>query len=190
MPTQRTMDQESQDKISYQPPSQPTSPITRYAPPKPYLQQQQQQQQRSRNGAAVFEVVALPWRSRNKEEGSSGGGVGQAENDADETVIVSLPSPRGCLLEAEEDFGSQFQTCLGQGVDDNDGIGGHDQIRYVHPQRRGHHRHSISFQPRHMHSDDIGEEDPYFKIVRPASTVESTNLDDHREQEQQKKKQR
>ncbi|KAK3825018.1 MAG: hypothetical protein J3Q66DRAFT_98932 [Benniella sp.] len=150
------------NEISYQPPSQPTSPISQYASPTHQQPQKQQPQRSFRNGAAVFEGIPIPRtsiitnndviRSRSKAEACpnqhSQVENGHHESEADETVIVSLPSPRGCLLEAEEEFANRFQAYMDPGVGEDDAS--HGSIRYVeygiHPQKRGRHHHSMLFQ--------------------------------------------
>jgi hypothetical protein len=104
----------------------------------------------------VFEGIPIPRtsiitndviRSRSKAEASQAEN-GHHESEADETVIVSLPSPRGCLLEAEEELANRFQAYMDPGVGEDDAS--HGSIRYVeygiHPQKRGRHHHSMLFQ--------------------------------------------
>ncbi|KAF9359258.1 hypothetical protein BGX34_008462 [Mortierella sp. NVP85] len=145
------------NEISYQPPSQPTSPISRYASPTHQLPQKQQPQRSFRNGAAVFEGIPIPRtsiitndviRSQSKAEAShSQVENGHHESEEVETVIVSLPSPRGCLLEAEEEFANRFQAYMDQGVGEDAIHGSIRCVEYgIQPQKRGRHHHSMSFQ--------------------------------------------
>ncbi|KAI8603398.1 hypothetical protein EDD21DRAFT_402879 [Dissophora ornata] len=228
--------------ISYQPPSQPTSPIERYDQPRLrgrrsfaelHIDDANTSIPRTfRDGAAVFEGVAVSRANKNRSPsrpgfedternesigrvfdtlgsplspqqqqtyrrqkwaGGSGSGIGvDTRRPADgesESVIVSLPSPRGCLLEAEgAEESSKHHQYLEQG----------ENIHYLeygfYPQQRG------LRQPFHTVSHSGDEDDnntspyPYPKIVRRAprqnnegrAAVKSSYLDDYREQQQRK----
>ncbi|KAF9425994.1 hypothetical protein BGZ76_002984 [Entomortierella beljakovae] len=151
--------------ISYQPPSAPTSPIqtkpsSSIASPRTGF----------RNGAAVFEGVSVPRSARPSLDESEAG-----------NVIVSLPSPRGCLLEAAEERG-----------------GGEHGQEYILDQQDlsgALHEYGLHQKPDHpsFQSDDGLSSQQYQAVTRRAKhindksrgIVRSTYLDDYREQQQQ-----
>ncbi|KAF8979553.1 hypothetical protein BGZ46_005288 [Entomortierella lignicola] len=161
----------SEGDISYQPPSQPISPIhskespTVTSPRTPF-----------RNGAAVFEGIALPRAARPSLDESEAG-----------NTTVSLPSPRDCLLETaaasreEDDGDASGQEFI---MDQQDMNGAY--LDYgLHLQQGGKHQ---QFQ------SNNGASHPYPQVVRRAlkqqsdkgkGMVRSSYLDDYCEQQQQ-----
>ncbi|KAF9113720.1 hypothetical protein BGX27_000934 [Mortierella sp. AM989] len=148
--------------ISYQPPSQPTSLIhtkLSYAVTSPRTA--------FRNGAAVFEGVTVPRTARPSLDESEAG-----------NVIISLPSPRGCLLEAA--------TAGGEGEGEQEFIVDQQEmdgayLEYgLHPQQQdspsNHYPKVVRREPK-QHSDQGN------------GMVRSSYLDDYREQQQLQKQQ-
>ncbi|KAF9344357.1 hypothetical protein BGX26_004462 [Mortierella sp. AD094] len=158
--------------ISYQPPSQPTSPVHAK-----YSSSMTSPRAAFRNGAAVFEGVAVPRTARPSLDETEAG-----------NVIVSLPSPRGCLLEAASagEGGGDGQEYM---IDQQDMNGAY--LEYgLHPQQRGDHQ-------QHQ-SDDGATSHPYPEVIRRApkqhndkgkDRVKSSYLDDYREQRRQQQQQ-
>ncbi|KAG0305309.1 hypothetical protein BGZ98_004342 [Dissophora globulifera] len=253
--------------ISYQPPSQPTSPIAQYDQPrlrgrKTFAAIESEGSSSAeagrtvRDGAAVFEGVAVS--RTNKARSPSPAGLNDADTacgryrsgstgrrldtlgsplslqqqhqyqggyrrqnwtstdvddqqepsryyarrsiDETETVIVSLPSPRGCLLEAEDEFDARAGGRGGGG-----GGAGEDSLATtdmpylefgLHPHQRGGRQQQFPAAPHSGENSSINAPHPYPEVVRRApkqnpegrTAVKSTYLDDYREQQQQQKK--
>ncbi|KAG0352725.1 hypothetical protein BGZ54_002603 [Gamsiella multidivaricata] len=187
--------------ISYQPPPRPTSPISRRGrlPNKVWGPTAQPSSHAFRNGAAVFEGVSIPrpQQARSPSPERQRRRPQRRSIDDSETVIVSLPSPRGCLLEAkeeeeeeeEENEGGRGRLQISLGQDDS--LGDLPYLEYgIHPQHRG----RPQFQTLTHSSDENSSPHANPKIVRRVSkqqnerakgTVKNTYLDDYRESRQQ-----
>ncbi|KAG0002605.1 hypothetical protein BGZ80_002987 [Entomortierella chlamydospora] len=130
--------------ISYQPPSQPTSSVHAK-----YSSSLTSPRAAFRNGAAVFEGVTTPRSARPSLDET------EAEN-----VIVSLPSPRGCLLEAA-------------GADGGDG----DSEEYITDEQ--------DMDGAYSEYPEVILRAPNQHYDQGKDKVKSSYLDDYREQQQQ-----
>ncbi|KAI1320716.1 hypothetical protein EDD11_010250 [Mortierella claussenii] len=116
----------------------------------------------ARKGAAVFEGSARAIRSRSSME------------DSYEPIVVSLPSPRGCLLEASSSLDEQYgyeEMAQGSAYDQEGSEG--NRISYFEYGMRTSHL-DVAHRCQQQHLQDIGQ-----------GITKSSYLDDYREKQQQ-----